>query len=340
MKYIHINILALFILVGCVQAQKKQTINDFEFIIKYLKEIPISDSKPYLAEIINIKFKNSKHYFIYDSRSNIKEFINNHAVGIIGSRGRGQCEYQSVNNFVVQGNKLYLIDRTLGKFLRYNLTSVTNKKCFEMFDKALVGLSGIEILDDKLFFIKGNLVNTMKTSTPIIYTFTKQIKKLEATDIQLGDLNIELSKSPLLLSMASDSRDGKFYFYLPLTKKIFIYQPATKKLNNFKIDIYVGADKGIYNPRSLRKMLQLVSNKIEIVFDIFALKKVIVVGYRKGTGKDQIWKLAFYSYQGQKLGEKIFDNRVVYMQNKKLMTLDLNLKGNNPYSFRIYEYSF
>lgn len=331
--YLYIFLFISFSLLGCQEREKLKTNLD--------KEVVIQDQKPFIGELSNITFKDRNHFVTYDNRLNLQEFDNFNPVGLIGKKGKGPCEHGAVNNFTVYHDSLFVLDGGQGKYLKYNISKKSDDHCFEIKDDKVQQFSSIQVFDDKSFFVRGSLVKSLEASTPIIYTFNKKSKEIVPTNVILEDLDIPLTGMPLHISLASDKRKGRLLFYLPLTRKVFVYDTKTKSLQEIPVNIYIANDQNIHETEDFKKFGKLLQNKIEVVFDLFALDQGVALGYRKGTGKDQIWGLKIFTYKGKKISEKKFDDRVVYMdQEGTLMTLNLNTeRQQNPYSLKVYDYS-
>lgn len=308
--------------------------------VSKLEEITISDGKPFLGEITIFDYRDQEHFFTYDSRANIKEFRNYSFSKVHGTTGDGPCEHGSVNDFSILGDSLYVLDRGQSKYIKYDLSNSSSNNCFEIVDENVGGLFGIQPFPEGTYFIRGALSSSMDPSMPVLYKYNKKDQVIEPAGVNINDLNIHLSGAPLRLSMATAKNDDSFLFYLPLTKKVFKYNAESESLESIGIDIYIAEDQRIHEIRDFQKLNTLLSEEVEVVFRMFAMKNRFALGYQRGKGEDKIRGLKIYDYEGNLLADHTFANRVVYVNEENLMTLELDVnKNENPYSLNVYEYT-
>lgn len=294
------------------------------------------------------KFISPGHFFAFskpynrrpDLNPGIREFKNYAFVREIGKIGKGTCEYNTINNYVVNNNKLYLIDYTFKKLLIYNLLDSNYKKCTAIVDSTFQTIYGIEVLAGKPYLIWTLYKKSSKQDTPVIYSINKENMKVTHEEFTIRDLKINVPYFSSYGRMPTDNRAGKIYFYPDLTQKIFIYTPETKTLKSLKVDIYVAEDKGIYGIENVEKAVKIINNSVEVVYELFALEHGIAVAYSKEKYGEEIFGVKIFNYSGEFIAEQVFENEVIYMKKGKIMTLIVDPNLKYPYSFKVFKYSF
>ena len=263
-----------------------------------------------------------------DNTHNIFLLISDRREKIIGQVGNGSCEHRSVTSFTVGGDTLFVLDSRSGRIVEY---SIDRGDCVAEVGTELSRFGQIGRHGDAFYLIKrGSYTSASPSDEPLFYRLNSA-GQLQPLNLTIGDLDrTQLFPIPVRLGRRIPQvkeKEGKLYFILPFSHKIWIYDPQTEDFSSFDL-VNNPPDISERNfPTDTQGVSQLLSES-ELEMGFFPLENVIAT-----LSLFELQPIVrIYSYDGNLIGEETDVKHVDFEERGRLYSLQATDSETEIYS--------
>ena len=235
----------------------------------------------------------------------------------INVTGEGPCETRRVESFTVVGDTVFVLDNRARRIIGYSISS--GRCLYEISNQSLNREVGsMARIGGWFYVVRTGYTSVVPLEEPLLFRVS-DAATLEPLGLTLADLEADLL--PFFLSMAPRTsqarvRDGLVQFLLPLSQRVWRFDPSTKEVTHIGLSNSSG-DISKYS--ELRDPSQMVKafGVVEHDLDLFLLDEYLAV---QSLFEGELW-LGLYSYTGDLIAKGTVDKQVHFAEAGALFAL-------------------
>lgn len=304
--YILTPMMSIVVVVGCSDKQKKEEKNQ-------VKHYLIDEEHP-LGQIHYVEQVGEDAHIVQDNTGRLSYFRQFRFTHVIGNAGRGPGEYMRSTYFQLVGDTVSILDRTLGKFIQYSLS--TNRVFQEHTAKELSLFTAFYVHEGRYYFLS-TIYNQASPDDFEIFYMSDDFKNFKALGLTVEQLASKGFLAPVQTRVPLAALQGKLYVALPLSNQITVFDIEGNHFSAFDLKLAQPFQKEFERLTSPAEMMRVI-RKVDMCVRLFALEdQIVAVTASQGPGRIQ-----YYSPSGEVSKEFLVTGSVVAVDKKGYWTLE------------------
>ena len=234
----------------------------------------------------------------------------------INVAGEGPCETSRVASFTVVGDTVFVLDSRSSRIIGYAISS--GSCVLEITHSGLRGVSSIARIGGWFYVVRTGYTSVMPLEEPLLFRVS-DAAVLEPLTLTIADLEADLLMTPVQYGRRISQvrmKDGLMYFLLPLSQRVWRFDPSTKEVTHIGLSNASGDISRFSESLDPSQMVEAFS-LLEQDIDLFLYDDHLAV---LSLFEDE-WRLGLYSYTGDLIAKGTIDQQVRFAEADALFAL-------------------
>lgn len=282
------------------------------FIINFISvnntSVIVDNINP-ISNISAIEYARDGSIIIYDS-GNVVSFLRKDEGDyvqqlILNKIGSGPCEYESITDISYKNGSLYLLDRTLSKYISYRVNAGGSIECYyEYEDEKLTRMTSLQKSSNGLYF--GTSLYSDRSGDNLAVLYKKSDDTLVSKSIELSKIKPSLLPAPIQIPIPMYYDDEHLYMGYPLTNHILKYNINNRTVSKINIGIKIPSERDISSITDMESLMRVVDNTEFPMNIIGGCESVYAI--TKRTDDKNTWTI-----------KDIYKNEIIYQTSDKMI---------------------